>query len=188
MFAAVAGIVPGKADIVDPAEVMIIDDAQIWARRQLDHKRSGLREIDDGTHVGRVRIAREQYVPRSTGKDECTLVIPGAGVPRSLKSRFHRHRRIEEAVGLNSTLKVLLVLHKFGCLSGRKPALELVGFGPGSVAQDKNNNRDNELADNHRFAPSANDPLHCLAPVVAVATFSTSGSAHALSKNSFLGP
>src|SRR5262249_40035789 len=105
--------------------------------------------------------------PRSTGNDKCTLVILGAGVARSLKSRFHRHGRIEEAVSLNGTLKVLLVLHKFGCLSGRKPALELVGSGPGNATQDKNNSRDSELADNHSFAPSANDGLHCLAPVVA---------------------
>src|SRR5262249_53330831 len=119
------------------------------------------------SHVGRVRIARKQNVPRSTGKDKCTLVILGAGVARSLKTRFHRHRRIEEAVGLNGTLKVLLILHKFRCLSGRESALELVRFGPGSATQDKNSSRDSELADNRRFAPSANDPLHCLAPVVA---------------------
>src|SRR5262249_14278610 len=138
MFAAVAGIVPGKADIVDPAEVMIIDDAQIGARRQFDHKRPGLREVDDSSHVARVRIARKQNVPMSGGNDKLTLVILGAGGARSLKSRFHRHGRIEEAVSLNGTLKVLLVLHKFGCLSGRKPALELVGSGPGNATQDKN--------------------------------------------------
>ena len=126
MFATLAGIVTGQAQVVDPAEMAIVDDTQIRAGWEFNHHRPRLLQVQYRGHVRRVGVAGEQHVPGATSEDQRGLVVLRASVALPLERAFHRDGGIEEAVGLYGALIVLVVLNAPRRFRRWEAALEFV--------------------------------------------------------------
>lgn len=120
---ALALVGPGDPHIHNPALVMIVDEADVSAGRQLDHHRPG-REIKCARTVWRIGVERESDLTGGGGAIADLLVIGEADLAVAVKDPLHRHRRVPEPVRGHRALQISLVAQPDRRVVQRKAALQ----------------------------------------------------------------